>query len=211
MVNVTSSTVFNKTSIVSNPYAFAGIENTTDKKNYIHGAVWIRGRSKITISNVEKVFSNNYMVLGALSSIDENEYGDLIVGVWRMAMDIIQAFNIYPEDSKDDTTTITNEFGYSIPYLFIKQVKDVVGNYGAWAMKNSSGGVTIAGNSAFGGYDSSTGLFSYYTTSDYSTQLEQEQVVIQTSDIKDIYATYSAFSCLSRYRQSVISWGGFNR
>ena len=39
-----------------------------------------------------------------------------------------------------------------------------MGNYGAWAMKNSSGGVTIAGNSAYGGYDSYTGLFSYYTT-----------------------------------------------
>ena len=36
-------------------------------------------------------------------------------------------------------------------------------------MKNSSGGVTVAGNSAFGGYDSSTGLFSAHTTSDYST------------------------------------------
>ena len=123
-------------------------------------------------------------------------------------MDIIQAFNIYPEDSKDDTTTITNEFGYSIPYLFIKQVKDVVGNYGAWAMKNSSGGVTIAGNSAFGGYDSSTGLFSYYTTSDYSTPTGTRTSSNLTSDIKDIYATYSAFSVLRDTAQSVISWGG---
>ena len=81
---MTSSTVFNKTSIVSNPYAFAGIENTTDKKLYTWGVFDKGGDPKLQISNVEKVFSNNYMALGALSSIDENGYGRF--DSWGMGM-----------------------------------------------------------------------------------------------------------------------------
>ena len=179
----TSSTVFIEDSIVSNAFAFGGIENNTDRKAYFWGVTQYGGGDASDYTNVNKLYTNNYNSFGLLTEVDTNGFGKFYqIGYNNSSY-------LFPSD----TDTLTG---------YINNVKDIVSNYYGWAMIDNSGQVIVSVESSD---FISAGNLIYYRANTF----DQQYLSISSlnSDIKSLHSTYSSFSALKNNAESVITWG----